>query len=485
MKMAKADRTWQNELSLKLDTILFHNKQDKAYINKHCEELVLKDLVLVEVCVLNTSECVQLAKISSKNIKIINENGLVCLNLITQFIPLKIEILIKQNFKFFTINVQLKDRKFNFYYLLTDMRDFFKNSPKSTPSKSSFFDFTFKLNSDEPAKHSNSIQSLIDSFNSSNLIKLKVKVTRCNPTNDPIVTKNHLQFKNSNIFYQFSDSNEKKLITRTNNLSCQFCHSYSFLDYPSLVKHLNNCHFRFHIKQSISQNGVHTLKLDLSLEDTFDGSYCGNLHDLIKNCHLGYSNSRIRPTRQISVDSTEILCNKRSFNLDLKRLKSENLSQEELDTLEKIQQQLIKISSSIDQAGQQKNNFMQRVYYHTVTNQPVHIDELEYDSDSEMDPEWLKQHTTLFINDFADVNEGEKEFMKLWNLHCLKYNFVADSQIYTACEMFINLNVNTLLKMSLIQNFILHLVNLNDYDLLKKNSLVKLIECLYDKLNLI
>lgn len=482
MKATKLDRTCQNELAVKLDTILFHNKQDKAYIDKNCKELV--DLVLVEVAVLNTNECVNLAKIGSKNIKIVNQNGLVCLNLITQFIPLKIENLIKQNFKYLQISVQLKERKFNFDYLLIDMRDFFKKSAKSTPSKSNYFDFTFKLNSDEPVKHSNSVQSLIDSFNSCNLIKLKVKVTRSNSTNDLIVRKKPVQFKNSNIFYQFSDSNEKKLITRTNKLSCQFCHLSSFLNYPCLVKHLNNCHFRFHVKQSIAQNGVHTLKLDLSLDETFDGSYCGNLHDLIKNCHLGYSKSRTRPTKQISVDSTEILCNKRSFNLDLKRLKSENLSHQELDTLEKIQQQLIKISSSIDQAGQQKNNFMQRVYYHAVTNQPVHIDELDYDSDSEMDPEWLKQLTTLLINDFADVNEGEKEFMKLWNLHCLKQNFVADSQIYSACEMFINLNVNTLLKMNLIKNFILHLVNLNDYDLLKKNSLVKLIECLYDKLKL-
>ncbi|RNA27724.1 Polycomb suz12, partial [Brachionus plicatilis] len=428
IKMSKSNRTCQNELSLKLDTILIHNKEDKAFINKHLEDLSSNDSISVQVSIIGQGESVSLAKIAAKNIQIVNQNGLVCINVTCQFIPLRIENLLKQNFKSLTIDVQLVDKKFHFSYMLADMRDFFKNSPKSTPSKSNFFDFTFKLNSDEVVKHSKSIQSLIDSFNSSNLIKLKVKVTRSSPMGKTVI-KQQAHFKNSNVFYQFSDASSKKLITRTNNLSCQFCYSDSFLDYTSLIK------------QTVTQNGVNTLKLDLSLDDTFDGSYCGNLHDLIKNCHLGYSKSRMQPTRQISVDSTEILCNRRSFNLDLKRLKTENLSQQEMNTLNQIQQQLIKISCSIDQAGQQKNNFMQRVYYHTMTNQPVHIDELEYDSDSEMDTEWLKQLTTLLINDFADVNEGEKEFMKLWNLHCLRQNFVADSQLYSACEMFINLNL--------------------------------------------
>jgi len=31
--------------------------------------------------------------------------------------------------------------------------------------------------------------------------------------------------------------------------------------------------------------------------------------------------------------------------------------------------------------------------------------------------------TVLFqlIDEFTDVNEGEKELMKMWNTHCMKY----------------------------------------------------------------
>lgn len=32
---------------------------------------------------------------------------------------------------------------------------------------------------------------------------------------------------------------------------------------------------------------------------------------------------------------------------------------------------------------------------------------------------WLQQ-----IEDFMDVNEGEKEIMKLWNLHVMKHGYV-------------------------------------------------------------
>ncbi len=37
------------------------------------------------------------------------------------------------------------------------------------------------------------------------------------------------------------------------------------------------------------------------------------------------------------------------------------------------------------------------------------------------DPEWLKIKTSKMIDDFTDVNDGEKEFMKIWNNHVQKY----------------------------------------------------------------
>jgi polycomb protein SUZ12 len=80
-----------------------------------------------------------------------------------------------------------------------------------------------------------------------------------------------------------------------------------------------------------------------------------------------------------------------------------------------------------------------RIYYHTDTCIPIMPKELDYDSEGEFefsskknceyiimyfsgepDPEWLQKTTKQMIDEFTDVNDGEKELMKLWNLHCMK-----------------------------------------------------------------
>jgi len=49
---------------------------------------------------------------------------------------------------------------------------------------------------------------------------------------------------------------------------------------------------------------------------------------------------------------------------------------------------------------------------------------MDVDSENESDPKWLQKKTTMMIDDFTDVNDGEKELMKMWNLHIMKYGCV-------------------------------------------------------------
>ena len=79
------------------------------------------------------------------------------------------------------------------------------------------------------------------------------------------------------------------------------------------------------------------------------------------------------------------------------------------------------------------------------------------------------------------MNHGEKENMKLWSLHCLKFNYVADSQIYFACQLFIDLHAEILIELNLVK---FNLINLSDHNLLRKIFLVKLIEYLYSKIDI-
>lgn len=64
---------------------------------------------------------------------------------------------------------------------------------------------------------------------------------------------------------------------------------------------------------------------------------------------------------------------------------------------------------------------LDRLYHHTSTCLPIQAKELDVDSEGEGDPEWLRTKTCMMIDEFSDVNEGEKELMKLWNLHVLRH----------------------------------------------------------------
>ncbi len=55
---------------------------------------------------------------------------------------------------------------------------------------------------------------------------------------------------------------------------------------------------------------------------------------------------------------------------------------------------------------------------------------MDVDSEDESDPKWLQKKTTMMIDDFTDVNDGEKELMKMWNLHVMKHGFVTLFYLY-------------------------------------------------------
>jgi len=79
--------------------------------------------------------------------------------------------------------------------------------------------------------------------------------------------------------------------------------------------------------------------------------------------------------------------------------------------------------------------------------------------------------TAMMIDEFTDVNEGEKELMKMWNLHVLKHNYVGDCQIPLACEKFVEYQGKELIRKNLYRNFVLHLTNLFDFGLLSPHGI--------------
>lgn len=82
----------------------------------------------------------------------------------------------------------------------------------------------------------------------------------------------------------------------------------------------------------------------------------------------------------------------------------------------------------------------------------------------------------MMIDEFTDVNEGEKELMKMWNLHVMKSNYVGDCQIAEACGAFLEDKGKELLEKNLYRNFILHMSSLHDFGMISPEMLYQTVQ---------
>lgn len=254
----------------------------------------------------------------------------------------------------------------------------------------------------------------------------------------------------SRIIYHFIYNNNSSQQTETfDNFNCPWCCLHCLSLY-SLLKHLKLCHARFNFTYVPTPNGV---RVDVSLNEQFDGSYIGSPHDLVGPA--GSAFARAGPVRR-TVVTRILVCRPRRPKHSL----TEFL---EIDENELNSQRPYVTGHN-------------RLYHHTMTCLPVHPKGLDIDSEGESDPAWLQHKTMQMIDEFTDVNEGEKELMKMWNLHIMRNGYVGDIQIPLACEMFLDMKGKELLQKNLYKNFVLHLCNFFDYGLISPETLYKTIQ---------
>lgn len=121
-------------------------------------------------------------------------------------------------------------------------------------------------------------------------------------------------------------------------------------------------------------------------------------------------------------------------------------------------------------------NDTKRTFYHSTNGLPLHSTEIDIDSDDEIDPFWLRQNTTRMIEEFVDVNDGEKEIMKLWNLFTLKRAVISESQIPETAISFVENHGEFILANNLKRNCMIHLSNLFDYGLISDADFYKCVQ---------
>jgi len=126
-------------------------------------------------------------------------------------------------------------------------------------------------------------------------------------------------------------------------------------------------------------------------------------------------------------------------------------------------------SSSLEQDGVSG-------FHHSATSLPVLSRHMEVDSESDVEASGLDNHTpeewqliksARLIDEFTDVNEGEKAMMKMWNCHMMKCKgLTGDCHVPLICNLFVENYGDEILKKNLYHNCCLHLTNLYEFGLL-------------------
>uniref|UniRef100_UPI0035900A4F polycomb protein SUZ12 isoform X2 n=1 Tax=Myxine glutinosa TaxID=7769 RepID=UPI0035900A4F len=251
--------------------------------------------------------------------------------------------------------------------------------------------------------------------------------------------------KKMRIFYQFLyNSNLRQQTEARDDLHCPWCTLNCGRLY-SLLKHLKLCHGRFIFNYVPHPKGA---RIDVSVNESYDGSYAGNPQDT--HSQPGFAFSRNGPVKRTAV-TYALACRPKRPKPSL----SEFLESEELE----VEQQRPFVSGH------------DRLYFHSDTCLPLRPQEMDVDSEDENDPEWLREKTILQIDEFMDVNEGEKELMKMWNLHVMKHSLIADGQMSKAVLLFVDAWGPRLQELGLWRNLLLHLISLHDFNLIGQAAL--------------
>uniref|UniRef100_A0A3Q2NXH3 SUZ12 polycomb repressive complex 2 subunit b n=1 Tax=Fundulus heteroclitus TaxID=8078 RepID=A0A3Q2NXH3_FUNHE len=241
------------------------------------------------------------------------------------------------------------------------------------------------------------------------------------------------------IFYQFLYNNNTRQQTEArDDLHCPWC-TLNCSKLYSLLKHLKLSHSRFIFNYVPHPKGA---RIDVSINECYDGSYVGNPQDI--HSQPGFAFSRNGPVKRTPVTHILVSRPKRT-----KPSLSEFLESEDGE----LEQQRTYVSGH------------NRLYFHSDSCMPLRPQEMDVDSEDERDPEWLREKTATQLDEFTDVNEGEKEVMKLWNLHVMKHGFIADNQMNQAVMLFVENRGAHIIRRNLCRNFLLHLVSMHDFNL--------------------
>ena len=112
-----------------------------------------------------------------------------------------------------------------------------------------------------------------------------------------------------------------------------------------------------------------------------------------------------------------------------------------------------------------------RLLYHVKNNQPIDQGEVE----AEESYEWLRQMSSRQIEEFVDLNEGEKAFFTMWNTYLHYHPCYGDKMLFDILNAFVDEQGLQIHRKNLYKNFMLHLSNLHSYGAISSSAMLSLV----------
>ena len=188
----------------------------------------------------------------------------------------------------------------------------------------------------------------------------------------------------------------------------------------------------------------------MSVSELYDSTYVGNPHDMISQ-PPGYAFSRNGPVQRTTITNI-LVCKPPRSDYSNSGLKFIFLFRTGGSLSEFLELE------NDEHSGPYENQrpFVSghnRLYHFSTTCLPIPSHAILHGEDNEdhPDPEWLRIKTSKMIDDFTDVNAGEKDFMKMWNNHVQKFTFVGDCQMPKALAMFIDVRGQDIIQKNLFR----------------------------------
>uniref|UniRef100_A0A0X3PSN2 Polycomb protein Su(Z)12 n=1 Tax=Schistocephalus solidus TaxID=70667 RepID=A0A0X3PSN2_SCHSO len=297
------------------------------------------------------------------------------------------------------------------------------------------------------------------------------------------------------VTYRFVYGKGLQQWSETQDLICPWCKidcKRAKYDRPgALLAHLRTCHPRFRFKANWIPSRQH-LSLEVSLNDSYDGSNdCGIRRWYVASRHEDTAVDLCVPSTDSSKANRLPVVGGWTGYFQTENTTPSDRVRTSADVL-KLRQPARRlpyshliywrgadrmVHQSLDPAFSVRPLAVghNRVYYHTNTMQPITAAVFDEDSESEDAPAWLREHYQRKVEEFTDVNKGEKEIMQIWNVHLLSIKpvntVICDSQMTNLVLSFITIHARWLHERGLRNNLLLHLTNLVDYGLMSPNLL--------------